>query len=250
MQIMELTAKAAWHGFTHATWQGRHYTLAQINEILAGHDIGTCSCSWMGWHADVRDMASQRSERPTPDEEARAGGIGTVRTRTSRGDDGEWTTAYTLVPQVQFLLELHPTADEETAARLIAEVEALGDEPLDREEYERLCSQFGLEPADNEHIRSKPSFGRGSDYSADPTGKVRVNARLHDRRRAALRPVYPAARPVPVVLLDDPRSGLTAGGDIVADMLGLPTPTDATLRGECHYCGILLVNGACEECDR
>lgn len=36
-------------------------------------------------------------------------------------------------------------------------------------------------------------------------------------------------------------------GDVVAGFLGLTS--SASARGDCHYCGLALSNGSCQECD-
>ncbi len=133
MDITELTAQAARDGFTHGTWQGRVHTLADLNHLLGGHDVGGYACGWRGWYAHVKTLAITTTTEPTPDEVERAGGVGTVAvTGTTAG------TTWTITPMVRFDLEHHPDADPAAAQARIAAARADAPITLTRVEDETL----------------------------------------------------------------------------------------------------------------
>jgi len=251
MQIEDFTAEAARHGYTTAVWQDRQYTIDEINALLAGQELSGWFVSWRGLHASVPGLAQTYHTKPTAEQVSRAGGAGTMSVGSSREYDGGWTTTWVLTPEVIFPIGLHPAGDTRATAgaRITAARDACRDRALRRTEYEALCGDMGVEPrSDKDHATGRPRPGTGSDHNADPMALDRVGGILDVARMRAL-PARPSATQVPVAQLGPLTPGLTAGGDRVADLLGLPAPTEATMRGECHYCGLPLVDGACRECD-
>ena len=242
--ITEITDQAISLGYTTALWMGQTYTIDEIRQLLADDQLGTWSFYYRGMitHVDTRAVTS--TERPSKaDVEAVNGGPGSSATLNG--------TTWTITPQILFPIELHPNGDKQAAwDRIAAARSAVGSlADIDRASYERLCAEHGVTPMDDETCTGG-RYSAGLDHSADPTGDLRVSAILAAGRRAivereselGLEPEFPS-----VEILRPARS-YTNAADQVASLLGFPAPTEATRRGVCHYCGLPLTYGVCEEC--
>lgn len=238
--ITEITAQVAELGYTTARWMGQEYSLDEIRTILAEDQLGVASSSWHGMLATVASRTIESPERPTKAEvEAAAAHLGSTSTSTG--------TTWKLIPCLVFPLELHPNGDATRAYNRTEDARRwAGIRGVDRSEYEDLCARCGVTPLDDDAISARPAGTWTIDHAADPTGHHRVTNILADARRTGL--VGSARQPQQIIVAADTEPRSINSADHVAAMLGHDVPTAATLRGECHYCGLPLRRGRCDEC--
>lgn len=115
-----------------------------------------------------------------------------------------------------------------------------------RSQYEAAWAAAGVP------IAYDATLGTYADRFADPTPSgsmppaASVEMILRRRRMAGIaREVAPPeSTPLPDIDVAPP----ITPQDQVPAILGFHVPSDATRRGICHYCGLDLVRGRCEEC--